>query len=98
MHINMIVCTYLKSLTMVTVFRVKNLRFQIYTHDHIPAHVHVLGHGGECRVNLENLRVISSNGFNSQEIRIINIAVRENLEFLIEQWEKYHGKETQKNE
>ncbi len=73
---------------MVTVFRVKNLRFQIYTHDHIP----------ECRVNLENLRVISSNGFNSQEIRIINIAVRENLEFLIEQWEKYHGKETQKNE
>lgn len=35
---------------MVTIHRAHGLRFVIYTDDHEPAHVHVLGGGGEMKV------------------------------------------------
>lgn len=38
---------------MVTVLRAFGFRFVIFSNDHSPAHVHVLGQGGEAKIVLE---------------------------------------------
>lgn len=75
----------------VTVFRTKNLRFQIYTDDHKPPHVHVIGPGVSCKITLVDLAVMKTHGFSQRELKRVMEKVVENRSLLMYQWENYHG-------
>ena len=67
----------------------------IYPSDHRPAHVHVIGAGGEavfilnCPKGPAELR--EAYGFNRQEVGRIENALSEHLADLCERWSEIHG-------
>jgi hypothetical protein len=81
---------------MVTVLREAGFRFVIYTDDHEPAHVHVIG-DGELKVALghgealpELVRVI---GMKAGDRRKAMDIVRANQSMLLARWQEIHGGE-----
>lgn len=80
---------------MPTVLRFDGLRVVIYPNDHRPAHVHVLGAGGEavfilnCPDGPPELR--ESYGFNRQDIARIRTALAAQLTPLCHHWSDLHG-------
>lgn len=81
---------------MVTVLRESGFRFVIYTDDHEPAHVHVIGNG-ELKVALrdgdalpELVRVI---GMKAGDRRKAMDIVRANQALLLTRWQEIHGGE-----
>jgi len=80
---------------MPTLLRIDGYCVQIFTDDHLPAHVHVFARGCELVVNLncsEQYVVIRENdGFKNREIRDILTIVQANRLQLCESWEEIHG-------
>lgn len=80
-----------------TFLRSGAFRVQIYIDDHKPRHVHVIGGGGEAKVNLDcdgeenGVELVDAYGLNRSEIRKAVAIVAENREFLIGKWESIHG-------
>lgn len=79
---------------MPTVLLFNGLRVTIYTNDHRPAHVHVIGRGCEARFELNCPRgpvVLAENfGFSRREIRQILGELTEKLTELCEAWRRIH--------
>ena len=79
---------------MPTVLRLGGLRVVIYTNDHRPAHVHVIGSRREavfhlkCFAGLVELR--ENYGFKRQEITRIKDGLEDNLTELCRSWESIH--------
>jgi hypothetical protein len=75
--------------------RIGRLRVAIYPNDHRPAHVHVIGAGGEavfilnCPAGPTSLR--ESYGFDGRALRAIGAALDETVQQLCQDWEIYHG-------
>jgi hypothetical protein len=82
---------------MPTVLRLGALRVVIYSNDHRPAHVHVIGAGGEtvfvlhCPHGPPELR--ESYGFKGADLNGIGTALAEALPALCAQWSVIHGDE-----
>ncbi|MDH6265768.1 hypothetical protein M2360_001158 [Rhizobium sp. SG_E_25_P2] len=80
---------------MPTVFRFDGLRVVIYPNDHRPAHVHVMGAGGEavfilqCPDGPPLLR--ETFGFKSGDLNRIETALKTMLPDLCKQWSVFHG-------
>lgn len=80
---------------MPTALRFDGLRVVIYPNDHRPAHVHVLGRGGEavfklnCPIGPLDLR--ESFGFSGPELRRILDRLMSALAQLCRTWEAIHG-------
>jgi hypothetical protein len=80
---------------MPTVFRFDGLRVVIYPNDHRPAHVHVMGAGGEavfilqCPNGPPLLR--ESLGFKSGDLNRIETMLETILSDLCNQWSLFHG-------
>ncbi len=80
---------------MPTVLRIDGLRVVIYPNDHRPAHVHVIGQGGEavfilhCPDGPPELR--ESYNFNRPEVGRIKTALAAALVTLCDEWRKIHG-------
>jgi hypothetical protein len=83
---------------MPTVHRFDGLRVAIYPNDHRPAHVHVMGAGGEAVFNLHcpdgppELR--ESYGFTRRDVNRIKDALVSVLATLCEEWRSIHGDST----
>lgn len=77
---------------MPTVFLEAGFRFMIYVHDHSPAHVHVIGHGGTVELHIDPvaLRAIRGSLTDSQIRQIIRIARSRQTE-LLAAWKAHHG-------
>ncbi len=75
---------------MVTVLRQHGMRFVIYTADHEPAHVHVIG-DGEARIDIIDLKVITQGGMSDRDVRRAMTVVEENRQLLLDTWRHYHG-------
>ena len=79
---------------MVTVLRAEGLRVVIFTNDHEPAHVHVLG-DGEAKVNLRGCtgvpELVWATGMTRSEARRVMRVVAENQGLLLAWWERIHG-------
>jgi hypothetical protein len=79
---------------MPTVLRIDGLRVVIYPNDHRPAHVHVIGQGGEavfilhCPDGPPELR--ERYGFNRPEVGRIKAALVAELAALCIAWRKIH--------
>ena len=79
---------------MVTVHRAHGCRFVIYTNDHAPAHVHIVGNGCEAKVQLDGpqgLELVWQHGFGRAELRRIMDEVLRERARLLECWRQIHG-------
>lgn len=80
---------------MVVVHRAGALRFVIYTLDHRPAHVHVIGPDGQARIDLgavSNIPEVMSNaGLAATDLRRAFREVIVERARLIEAWRAIHG-------
>ena len=80
---------------MPTVLRFDGLRVSIYPHDHRPAHVHVVGAGGEavfllnCPDGPPELRDLR--GFDKRRLERVVEALGSHLADLCERWRTIHG-------
>ena len=79
---------------MPTVDRFGGLRVVIYSNDHRPAHVHVIGNGCEAVFNLncpEGPPELRENfGFSLAEVNRIQAALANRLAHLCAQWSQIH--------
>ena len=64
----------------------------IYVHDHAPAHIHVLGHGGAVELMIETLTLRAVRGplTDAQVRKVVQIATDRQSE-LLQAWRKHHG-------
>ena len=77
---------------MPTVLIIGGWRVVIYPNDHSPAHVHVIGGGGEAVFNLAGeLELRENHGFDSKSLRRIWAELQNNQAHLITKWEDIHG-------
>jgi len=80
---------------MPTVLRIAGLRVVIYSADHRPAHVHVVGRGGEAVFNLHcpkgppELR--ETYGLSRSDVMRMRKLVVRHLSSLCAAWEEVHG-------
>jgi hypothetical protein len=67
----------------------------IYSNDHRPAHVHVIGRGSEVVFRLNcpagPVEVRENYGFSRREVSHIEAKLTEHLGRICETWEKIHG-------
>ena len=79
---------------MVTIFRTHGLRFVIFTNDHEPAHVHVIGEG-EAKINLAGSgnrpELVWNDGMKRGDVRRAMATVEKNLEQFLDRWSDMHG-------
>lgn len=81
---------------MPTVLRFEGMRAVVYPSDHRPAHVHVIGAGGEAVFNLNcpdgppELR--ESYGFSRPDVGRIKTVLTAHLAVLCAEWRKIHGR------
>lgn len=80
---------------MPTVLRKNGFRFQVFTEDHIPAHVHVFKAGKEVVINLGDetakpwVRENKGMKRNDQDQAVLIAA--EFQDYLLAEWRKIHG-------
>lgn len=80
---------------MPTVLWIGGLRVVIYTNDHRPVHVHVIGNGNEAVFKLNcpdgppELR--ENYGFSKTELTAIAAVLANELEELCKKWREIHG-------
>lgn len=79
---------------MVTVHRAFGFRFVIFTNDHSPPHVHLLGQGGEAKVVLEDpaggVSLDWSVGIGAGDLRRLMGEVARRQEALRADWRRIH--------
>ena len=82
---------------MATILRVGKLRVMIYSHDHPPAHVHIVGPHGSARVRwgeADRLPLLLENqGLSRRQLTLALGAVLEHRDQLTEAWNRIHGQE-----
>lgn len=79
---------------MVTVHKAMGFRFVIFTNDHSPPHVHIVGHGGEAKVTLDGPNGLELDwviGINRGDIRALMMEVQTQRNALLEAWNAIHG-------
>lgn len=79
---------------MVIVHRAHGFRFVIYTLDHEPAHVHVIG-AGQAKINLlspgDDVEVVFSVGIKRADMRRLVAEAKERRVEFLQEWERIHG-------
>lgn len=79
---------------MVVVHRAHGYRFVIYTSDHEPAHVHIIG-TGQAKINLGGpdgeVEIVSSVGIKRSDLRRLVAEVTERRDHFVQEWERIHG-------
>lgn len=79
---------------MVTVHRETGLRFVIFTDDHEPAHVHVVG-DGRAKINIAGAdgapELVDAVGMKSGDLRRAMRIVAGKQDYLLERWREIHG-------
>lgn len=79
---------------MVTVYRAFGFRFVIFSNDHSPPHVHIIGQGGEAKITLdgpEGLSLDWMRGIAHADMRRIMAEVERMRTVLIAEWRRIHG-------
>lgn len=81
---------------MPTLFVFRGWRVVIFSNDHRPAHIHVLGAGQHARFELvchaEALTLMDCLGFRLSELRAIQVFLTPHVGHLCEVWRQIHGK------
>ena len=78
---------------MVTVFKYRKIRFQIYSKEHPPAHVHIISAEARCKINLQSFEVMENFGFSKAALKKLIAEVSKRSDELLAYWENYHGRD-----
>jgi len=80
---------------MPTNLRFGGLRVVIYTNDHPPPHVHVIGPGADARIALggegERPALITNEGLSRRELERALAEIGRNRVLLLQRWREIHG-------
>ena len=80
---------------MPTVLRFGKLRVMIYTNDHRPLHVHVIGPGAQARILLgeegERPRLMTNEGLSGRQLGQALVEIGRNRDLLVQRWREIHG-------
>lgn len=76
---------------MPTVLRAGAVRVVVYSNDHPPAHVHVLGPGWVAVINLVGPRVRELINCTEREARLALRLIVEHRGELMDAWNRFHG-------
>ena len=80
---------------MVVVHRAHGFRIVIYTADHEPAHVHIVG-AGVAKVNLMGEggvpELVASIGIRRNDMRRLMAEIVEHRDRFLQEWERIHGR------
>ena len=73
------------------------LRFQFYSNDHEPIHVHVVAgkrnSAHKAKFNLiPEIKLVENDGLKPNELKMAEMVIEENREIIIEQWHTFFGK------
>ena len=82
---------------MPTIFIIFGYRFQFYSNDHSPIHVHVIKGGAKAKYNLFPIELIDNNGFKNSELKLIESIIEENVETISEHWNTYFNNSKQRD-
>lgn len=78
---------------MPVVMRMAGYRVVIFTNDHRPPHVHIIGSDGQVVVSIEaDPRILRIEGFSDREALKLAKEVGANAETLMQEWDAIHGK------
>ena len=79
---------------MPVVLRVNGFKFFFYEADvaNEPPHVHVSKEGNEAKFWLEPVKIVREGKFRKSDLRDIERIINQNLEFLLNAWEKERSK------
>lgn len=79
---------------MATVMHIGGVRVVIYSNDHRPEHVHLIGNGCEAVFKLdgpEGVRLRENKGFSLPDLNRLKRELEANRAALIAAWDKIHG-------
>ena len=66
----------------------------IYTKDHRPPHVHVIGNGGKAKISIEPYStpvIVRAKGLTPKELEAALAVVDNHHMMLLERWRRIHG-------
>ena len=79
---------------MVVVHRAHGFRYVIYTQDHDPAHIHIVG-GGQAKVNLEGpggqVELVYVVGISRSDMRRLMLTAEDFQTKFLADWKRIHG-------
>lgn len=64
-------------------------RFFFYSNDHLPMHVHVRGHGGEAKFNIDPIEIIGVYGLTPKDLKAIEKIISEHQHIFIDAWNNH---------
>ncbi len=77
---------------MPTIFTKNGFRFFFYSHEgKEPAHIHVIGRGGEIKIWLHPVEIARVYRLSAKDQRDVLNIVEENAILLLEKWKEWHG-------
>ena len=80
---------------MPTILRFRGLRVVIYSNDHRPPHVHVIGPAREARIALGDERehpwLMTNQGLSRRQMAEALVEISRNRDLLIQRWREIHG-------
>lgn len=78
-----------KQYIMPTIFILLGFRFQFYSNEHSPIHIHVIKNGSRAKYTIMPVRLVENFGFKISELKMIESIIEENQEIIAEHWNKY---------
>jgi len=64
-------------------------RFQFYSNDHTPIHVHVVKGRSKAKFNIFPVELVDNKGFKPQELKLIESIIEENVEIIAQHWNMF---------
>jgi hypothetical protein len=81
-------------IVMATIFRVRGLRVVIYSNDHWPPHVHVVGPDREAKIALSSAGghpgLVSNHGLSRSQLASVLVEIDRQRDRLMRRWREIH--------
>lgn len=74
---------------MPTIFILLGFRFQFYSNEHLPIHIHVIKDGNRAKYTILPVSLVENYGFKTSDLKMIESIIEENQEVIAEYWNKY---------
>ena len=78
---------------MPTLFSFFGMRFQFFSKEHLPIHIHVIKDDVSAKWTLEpEVALVENNGMKPQELKLAESIIEENKDNIIFQWNNFFGR------
>lgn len=82
-------------ITMPEIYRIFGFKIRFYSDDHEPIHVHIVGHDGVARFELqgEKFVLMQSEKIKVSDLNRLQKSVNENADIIIDRWHEYFDRQ-----